>query len=421
MSSKAYRCVRLNETVLAIGIDVAKKRHVAVAEFGGEFTKPFSFDNSHQAFLALEIWVRQCKKRFGVTSVVVGLESTSHYGRSLVEWLAQRGLEVRMISTVNTKRAKEMLDNSPLKTDPKDAMVIADLLRAGKSRPLVDQQAVFGELRSLSELRSRLVTEQTACLNRLHRACDYLFPELPGLFSRLDGKAVLALLAAAPTPKEILKLGEEALSLLLAKESRGRLGQQRAQALLKAADTSIACQKGLSGPRIELGYLLPRLAELKRQRTEVERHMVELLDQVDYARTLLSVPYLGAVTTAVMLGELGDLRNYQSAKQVLKMAGLSLYERSSGQQRGQQRITKRGRAQLRRALFLAAGRMLAEGRPLASLKERYASTKSFPKLAVTGMRRLLKTLFAMVRSAEPFSQETFSLHPLQSPGKKKAA
>ena len=418
---KALRRVRLNDATLVVGIDLAKVAHVSVAEGpDGRFTAPFVFKNTLAGFQDLESWVQRHSGRYATERIVLGVESTGHYGKPLEEWLVQRGYEVHMVSALNTKRAKDMLDNSPLKSDAKDAAVIADLLRQGISKPLVAQEEVYLELRVLTELRAGLIRDRTACINRLHRVLDVLFPELPGLFRSLDGKAVLALLAVAPTPKGVLAQGVDAVERLLAQHSRKRLGRQRAEAIVRAAEQSIGCKVAGGVREQELRWLLPRMADLARQLLDVERQMATRLARIPYAQLFLDVPYLGTVTVATILGELGDLRRYHSANQVLKMAGLALFERSSGKHNGQRHITKRGSGLVRQALYLAASRMLAENRPLYPLVLR-SKGKPFPKVAVTGMRRLLRVLFAMARDGQPFTPDKFIAMPVTEHGVKDAA
>ena len=212
MTIKAYRGPRFNDDVLVVGLDMAKRRHVAVAEALGRFSKPLPVDNDWASFEKLEDWARKEMARHGCTSVVFAMESTSHYHKPLEEWLLRRGHTVRFVSTFATSRAKEMLDGSPLKNDEKDACVVADLARQGKSLPLARHDERYTELRHLSEFRQRLTEEKTQCLNRLHRVLDQGFPELPGLFGELEGRACRALLATAPLPDGVVRLGLEALS-----------------------------------------------------------------------------------------------------------------------------------------------------------------------------------------------------------------
>lgn len=422
MAMKPQVGARFNDSTLVVGIDIAKHHHVAVAEGpGGSLSKAFTFANTRAGFLALEGWILKMSRHFGTSTVVVGLEPTGHYWKALSEWLLKQDHAVRLVSPVTTRRAKDMLDGSPLKTDVKDARVIADLVRQGKSRSFELPSEAFQELRYLADIRKRLVTERGSQKNRLHRLLDLLFPELLGHFSRLDTKAGLALLRVAPTPQAVLALGVEPLETLLAAASRKRVGADKARAIFESARTSVGCARGAAALQIEIMMILSRLDELAVQCAQVEQAMKRSLEAVPYASLLLTIPGMGLVTVAVVIGELGDLRNYRHARQVLKMAGLGLFERSSGQQQGHRHITKRGRPELRHMLHMAAMRMSAKGRPLHGLRQKMSPYKPGPVLLVAGTRRLLRTMFAMVRDGRPFEQTIFEVRPASVPGVKQAA
>ena len=56
---------------------------------------------------------------------------------------------------------------------------------------------------------------------------------------------------------------------------------------------------------------------------------------------------IGVITVAGFLAEVGDVRRFESPRQIQKLAGLSLRENSSGKHKGQTSISKRGRSKLR--------------------------------------------------------------------------
>ncbi|MFQ6341272.1 transposase, partial [Bacillus sp. AF62] len=66
---------------------------------------------------------------------------------------------------------------------------------------------------------------------------------------------------------------------------------------------------------------------------------------------LSTVPGMGDATIIELLSEIGSFSYYQHPRQLIKLAGLTLREHSSGQHRGQKRISKRGRRHLRALLF----------------------------------------------------------------------
>lgn len=86
----------------------------------------------------------------------------------------------------------------------------------------------------------------------------------------------------------------------------------------------------------------------------LETRMAEVLQGLPEAECLLTIPGVGPVSAAVFLGLVGDPQAYESSAQVLKLAGLSLVERSSGVQKGQVHLSKRGKPSLRRQMFMLA-------------------------------------------------------------------
>ncbi len=64
--------------------------------------------------------------------MICGMESTGHYWKPLPSYLGLHGLKVAMINPYQAKRAKELDDNNPNKSDWKDSLTIARLVRDGR-------------------------------------------------------------------------------------------------------------------------------------------------------------------------------------------------------------------------------------------------------------------------------------------------
>jgi transposase len=127
MSSKAKRAGRIKSDIVVVGIDVAKRRHVAVNRFpDGSITKPFSFQNDRQGFERLITRVEHACIESGLREALFALEATGHYGHALQHYLLTGGRSVVGVNPAHTKRAKELLDGSPEKSDTKNAIIIAD-------------------------------------------------------------------------------------------------------------------------------------------------------------------------------------------------------------------------------------------------------------------------------------------------------
>src|ERR1700722_9575261 len=92
----------------------------------------------------------------------------------------------------------------------------------------------------------------------------------------------------------------------------------------------------------------------KAARAAIEAQAGTLLaDSADFQR-LKTVPGIGAVIALVILAEAGDQRRFGHHRQFLKFCGLDLAKCQSGAFRSREKLSKRGNARLRCALWMAA-------------------------------------------------------------------
>jgi transposase len=107
------------------------------------------------------------------------------------------------------------------------------------------------------------------------------------------------------------------------------------------------------------------------------------------------------------VAELGTPEDYEHPRQVLKLAGMNLIEKSSGQKRGRTRQSKRGRPMLRRQLFLLAGRWcLSRGLYRDYyLEMRLRNGGSKTKAICAVARKMVPLLLRVMQSQEPFDVE----------------
>jgi hypothetical protein len=89
MSSKAGRRRVIKSDVLVVGIDVAKRRHVAAIRVSdGRTERSFSFSNDRIGFDKLLAKAEAARARYGLSGILFALESSGPYGHGL--WLLGR-------------------------------------------------------------------------------------------------------------------------------------------------------------------------------------------------------------------------------------------------------------------------------------------------------------------------------------------
>jgi len=396
MSSKR---IVLDRT-LVIGVDIASEEHVALIRGPrGLELGPFQVTNDRSGFCLLASKVSDARTASGVAEVALALEPTGPYGEALARWAKERSWRVIGVLGAHTKRAKELWGNSPLKSDAKDARVICDLAVEGKWVTFSLREGAYAELKGLAVYRYQLVRKQTALKNQTRALMYVLFPEFLTVVGRgLFKKSGLMLMERFPTPRSYATTDEDQLALLLRQRSRGRLGKERAQRLISAARESVGVSAGLKTRSWVLRRAVRRLREFEREILAVEARMQRWLGRIPYAACLLSMPGVGVVTAASLLGECGDLRDYPSAGELLKFCGLNLVSWSSGKRRSRNRISKRGSGLVRHQLYLLAGRLVKQDAVWRSdydrLRERGAARK---EALIALSRKAVRVLFAIAR------------------------
>jgi transposase len=391
---------------LIVGIDVAKSNHVARTMVpGGDISRPFSFPNSREGFLALSAEI-EARKPTPASAVIVGLESTGVYWINLARWLAEHGCRVVQVSGLYVHRAKELVDNSRGASDGKDALLIADLVAQGKYLGFVRPAGILADLRQLVGLRQRLVHERAARYNLLHQSVDLLFPEFVTVFRDVTGSGARRVLRRFPTPAAALAHPPDEMHRLLSEDGRVRANVAKLVRLQAVAEQSIGAREGTAGMEYALNDTLQQLDSFDARVKQVEAEMGRLLPQVDETPILTSVRGVGSITAAVILGETGGLKQYSCAAAVLKLAGLNLYQISSGKYCGDRHISQMGRPLLRQALYFAALQHTHPGTPLYPYyAELLRRGKPKPVALVALCCRLIRLLYALVRDGRCYSAQ----------------
>ena len=363
----------------------------------GNDVKPFAFYNSKKSFG--KFWQKLCqfKNQQGLEQTVIGFESTGPYAEPLFHYLKKKPVKLVQVNPVHTKRVKELTGNSPNKSDKKDPRVIADVICLGHALTLVVPEGPAAELRRLTQARQRAIKSRTAMINQLQHLIFVIFPEFLKVL-KISTKTARYLIKHYTTPEKIYALGLQSLNQQLKKVSRSKLGQDRAKQLHEAARDCIGICAGKQSIVFEIEHLVGRIEAEDQFIDSLEKQMRIYLPQIPYSQNILSIKGLGAVTVAGLIGEVADFKKFNTLSEIMKLAGLDLYEISSGKHRGQRRISKRGRPLMRKLLFFAA---INAVKSKGIMHEKYQQMLDRGMLKMKALvaisRKLLGLIFAIVR------------------------
>jgi transposase len=344
-------------------------------------------------------WLQDKYKK---SDVIVGIEPTGHYWFDLGAYLEDGGILLVMVNPYAVKQTKELDDNSQSKNDCKDPKVIAKLVIDGRYSAPYSPDGVYADLRIMTNNRRRLVRELNQIKNRIARWFAIYFPEYLEIFGDYESKSSMLLLKEACTPEAILALGAEGVNQIWRREKLRAVGIKRATSLCEAAKRSIGLKKGSLAAEIEMKMMLQdyeyKLTQLDYIMDEIER----LCKQIPESEQLLAIKGIGLITVAGFLGEIGDVRRFESPKQIQKLAGLSLRENSSGKHKGQTTISKRGRSKLRAILFQAVIPLVAKNPEFRSLHKYYTTRQTNPlkkKQSIIAIScKLIRIFYAILKN-----------------------
>lgn len=369
-NSKNDKIQLITHKTLIVGIDIAKK--VQWAQFtdyrGIEVSKHLKFNNDLTGFKSIIQKIEEIKENKDFVNVIVGMEPTGHYWKPLGAFLENSGIKVVLVNPAHTKKSKELDDNSQTKSDRKDALTIAKLIKDGRYSEMYLPKEEYSELRALTLTRIEVSKTQNSTKNRIRALMDEYFPEFETVFKTfIEGKAALHLLKNCPFPKDVLNLEEYEIQEILKEAVKKTVGIKKIKELQNIAQTSIGVTLGTEGAKIRLKVLLENYEQNARHLDLIEIEMEKQLSKTGYLESLTSIPGIGIVSASSFLGEIGNPKRFTNPQQIVRLAGYNLIENSSGTHKSKTKISKRGRKNLRSILYKMALVLVCKNKEMKTL------------------------------------------------------
>jgi transposase len=191
---------------------------------------------------------------------------------------------------------------------------------------------------------------------------------------------------------------------------------KRLEALHQAARTSIGVKPGAGAVATEIALLALRYGLIDEQIGNLMDLLVGQVARTEEGKFLLSIPGINYLSTAALLAETGPLKQYQNAKQVIKMAGTNPIESESGGKRlGETPMSKKGRPRLRYSAWNAVIPLFRHNQDFRSwakrLRERPAHANPLGGKEVVGaaLNRLLRLAYALAKKQEFYRSPQLAL------------
>jgi len=320
---------------------------------------PHSLEGLEQLLKELEA----LREKENYDRLVFFMEGASYFWMPIASLLVRRGYTYRLVQNRAVKHQRQLAGQSGHKNDPRDAAHIATL--AGTLHFTFTQLPLQHEwiaLRACALEYQELVDLVTAEKNRIHAFLGTVFPGYYGIFVEPFSESSLAILQALP---HVMQLESEAFVEQVRQCFQGQnLQVKRCRAVWEYARSKdpwgyVEARAALSE---RIATAAARIQLLLRQQDTMREQLLAAHRQTPYHENADSIHGSSPVANAVLLGVLGDPKDFDDARTLVRIAGLDPGEQASGEYQGQSRITKAGRIHLRRAAVSATMAVLKSGK-----------------------------------------------------------
>ena len=398
---------RITPDTLICGIDIGKTKCCArFCDYRGmEVYHKVWFDRTNNLD-AIGCQITAAMYKENKNDVIISFEPTGHYWLNIDKYFKDCGQETVLMPTYTVKQEKEQYDQNPTKSDPKDALLIARLTSEGKYVKPIERDEIYQDIYSGYQIYDNIQIEINRTKNKIHVWNDKYFPELERVY-KIDSVGIKPIYKKQLIPSEINDMELEDFIELMTKNN-GYAKKSSIINLKKLCEKSNAINID-NFTKYEIKRLYDRYEELVNELEEVKNKLIELASQIDYVEKLVEISGVNYISVIGIIAETGDLRNYEHAKQVIKMSGLSLKENSSGKKKGKKHISKRGRSKLRRNLK-QIGISLVKNKNFFLQLHNYYITQRDNKLSKLVsinaiIRKFTYIMMSIIKTGESFSVE----------------
>lgn len=380
-----------------VGIDIAKEIHwvIAIDADGGVQIDRRLLNTP----AAIAVLIDELTALHG--TVHIGLDVVGGIAGLAEAMLASAGFTLVHVPGIAVNRARQGTVGGENKSDPRDARTIADQVRTRSDlRPIEAGSELDLEIRLMVSRRGDIVQAQTQRLSRLR---DLLVGIFPGLEACLDlkTKGPLHLLTKFVTPAELRDAGRRRLVRhLQAAGGLPKVEELADRALAVAAEQTIAVPAERMTARLVRELAIEALASRTRV-IELDRELEALLQRHPDAALIRSLPGMGAVLTAELIAEAGNLARFRSADALASAAGMAPVLRQSGRTRFLRRPNG-GNKGLKRVFYQSAFCSLAHDDSRAFYQRKRREGKRHHQAVIALARRRVNVLWAVLQSRIPF-------------------
>lgn len=351
-------------------------------------------------------------------SVEIVFEATGVYSRRLEYFLQQEHLNYHILNPLAAKN--RIATGSRLrKNDKQDARRLAITEFTEQLEPYLmayKQDPIYRELTDMNRYYDQINEDKKRARNRAHRVLQLVFASFGASkdgFS-FDTKLAWELLTLFPHAQIVREIGDlnELEAKILAAHFKG-IGPKKVHDVARklwrlAAKNGDAVPVNSDNTR-QMKALSEQVLALEAAQNQQVLRMTEFGKSLPELELLQTIPGIGSSTAIRLIGELGDIRRFNTRQELNSYVGIDTTEIDSGDHQSARHITKHGNPHARRILYwtviLMVNPKMANNHIRDAYQKRREVSSSKKKLIVQQMDRLIKTILYLIKTNQPYSYE----------------
>ena len=397
-----------------LGIDVALNTHrlVMLDDNGERVSSGISFQNNTADFEKVLVKLKELS--IHPDNSIAGLEATGNNWENLYCFLTSNEFKTILLNPHQTNKFREAL-RKKAKTDDIDAFVIAGLLRSNEFASSYVPEDKIQTLRELTKLRYEFVKDRKNYQRQVLSLLNIIFPEyrktaLKNPFTI----ASTAIFKAFSTAKHLSIAKPKHIEKIVRSIKGNNFNVKEIENLISIAKISVYSGRCQESRALTLNLLLTQVENFDKSVHQLEEQVNQILspessDDINSfpGSNLLTIPGVGPKTLAAILSCVGE--SGQAFSDGVKLIGHigffpQIYE--SGETKRANKLSNKGPAYLRHALYIASVACIKHNLQLRKLYHDKLSQGKKPKQALICVaKKLAHIALSMLHSGQSYNPE----------------
>ncbi len=337
-----------------VGLDLGSHGHeVVVCNEQGERVRRFPIGRGRGGHEQLQREVSEILAGGGRAEYVV--EAAQNLWQEIIHPLHAAGERVYLVDPTKCSDLRKFYSRHT-KTDTIDAEATARLPLTDRAlRPVWVGTPEQESLRRLCRLSWKLTEQMCNQKRRLSTMLEMVLPGIREVWKNNYCGSARLFYHRYLDPQRARRLGPKRLGQILRRRAYGKFPAKAEEKLWAVIHNAPVLRYRYDDLMLEVQCELDLLEDLERRQQMLRERIAELYGEVDPAHRLEHVPGLGYFLAAALTSAIGDVRRWGSVDSLVAASGMVPRKKaSSGHEKANQPLTKRGDPQLRCWLYVSA-------------------------------------------------------------------